>query len=127
MPFLFLRKQEILDLHSRLIEEFGGLRGLRDEAALESALNAPENLEHYEVADLATCAAAYAYHLSQAHAFVDGNKRAAAAASEIFIELNGSRLTATNEQIVRVFVEIAAGALSRQDVARFFQEWIAFT
>lgn len=57
----------------------------------------------------------------------NGNKRVAAAASEVFIELNGARLTATNEQIVSLFIGIAAGTLSRQDVARFLQEWIAFS
>ena len=123
MPFLFLREQEVLDLHYQLIEEFGGLHGLRDEGALESALTAAENLEYYKNADLATCAAAYAYHLSQAHAFVDGNKRVAAAASETFIELNGSHLTSTNEQIVTLLLDIAGGKLSRDDVVRCFQRW----
>jgi len=86
-----------------LIEEFGGSHGLRDEGALESALVAAENREYYENADLATCAATYAYHLTQTHAFIDGNKRIAAAVSEIFLELNGARLNTTNEQIVRLF------------------------
>lgn len=78
MPFLFPRKQEVLDIHARLIEEFGGSHGLRDEGVLESALAAAENRKHYENANLAACAATYAYHLTQAHAFVDGNKRVAA-------------------------------------------------
>lgn len=123
MPFLFPRKQEILDIHAQLIEAFGGTHGLRDEAALESALTAAENREYYENADLATCAATYAYHLSQAHAFLDGNKRIAAAASEIFLELNGARLNATDEQIVTIFLDIAAGKLSRDEVEEFFDHW----
>lgn len=120
MPFLFPRKPEILEIHARLIEEFGGSHGLRDEGALESALVAAENREYYEGADLATCAATYAYHLSQAHAFVDGNKRIAAAVSEIFLEINGARLNATNEQIVGLFLDIAAVKLSRDEVEQFF-------
>ena len=60
MPFLFPRKQDVLDIHARLAEEFGGGHGLRDEGALESALFAAENREYYENADLAACAAAYA-------------------------------------------------------------------
>lgn len=124
MPFLFPRKQEVLGIHARLIEEFGGGGGLRDEGALESALAAAENRVHYENAGLATCAATYAYHLSQAHAFVDGNKRIAAAVSEIFLEINGARLTATNEQIVRLFLDIAAGNLSRDEVERLFLKWV---
>lgn len=124
MPFLFPRKQEVLDIHARLIEEFGGSHGLRDEGALESALVAAENREYYENADLTTCAATYAYHLTQAHAFIDGNKRIAAAVSEIFIEINGARLNTTNEQIVRLFLDIAAGNLSRDEVERFFLQWV---
>ena len=120
MPFLFPRKREILDIHAQLIEVFGGAPGLRDEAALESALTAAENREYYQNADLAKCAATYAYHLSQAHAFMDGNKRVAAAVSEIFLELNGARLNADDEQIVTLFLRIAAGKLSRGEVEQFF-------
>ncbi len=123
MPFLFPRKHEVLDIHAQLIEAFGGVHRLRDEAALESALAAAENREYYESADLAVCAATYAYHLTQAHAFIDGNKRIGAAASEIFLELNGARLNATNEQIVTLFLEIAAGKLSRDEVEEFFKRW----
>ena len=123
MPFLFLRKEEIFDIHAQLIEAFGGTHGLRDEAALESALTAAENREYYENADLATCAATYAYHLTQAHAFMDGNKRIAAAVSESFVELNGARLKAADEQIVALFLDIAAGKLSRDEVEEFFDRW----
>ena len=125
MPLLFPRKQEVLDIQARLIETFGGVHGLRDEGALESALAAAENREYYENAGLATCAATYAYHLTQAHAFIDGNKRVAAAVSEIFLEINGARLNATNEQIIKLFLDIAASKLSRDEVERFFQQWTA--
>jgi death-on-curing protein len=106
-----------------LIEAFGGSHGLRDEGALESALVAAGNREYYENADLATCAATYAYHLAQAHAFVDGNKRIAAAVSEIFLEINGARLSMTNEQIIKLFLDIAAGVLSRDEVEQLFQQY----
>ena len=125
MPFLFPRKQEVLDIHARLIEAFGGIHGLRDEAALESALASAQNREYYESADLPTCAATYAYHLTQAHAFIDGNKRVAAAVSEIFLELTGVRLNATNKQIVSVFCDIAASKLSRDEVEECFKHWTA--
>ncbi len=126
MASLFLRKREVLGIHAGLIEVFGGIEGLRDEGALESALAAAENREHYENADLATCAATYAYHLSQAHAFVDGNKRVAAAVAEIFLEINGARLDATNEQVVTLFMGIAAGGLSRDEVTEFFKRRVVF-
>jgi death-on-curing protein len=127
LPFLFPRKQETLEIHARLIESFGGTHGLRDEGALESALVAAENREHYENANLATCAATYAYHLTQAHAFIDGNKRLAAAVSEIFLEVNGARLNVVNEQIISLFLDIAGGKLSRAEVEQFFKQWTVIT
>jgi len=87
---------------------------------LESALAAPEQRHFYENADLAICAATYAFHLSQAHAFVDGNKRLAAAVSEIFLEINGARLVLTNDRIVDLFLRIAAGELLRDQVDQVF-------
>jgi death-on-curing protein len=121
---IFLRKQEVIDIHAQLIIAFGGSKGLRDEGALESALAAPEQRAYYEGADLAICAATYAYHLTQAHAFVDGNKRVAAAVTEIFVELNGATLQATDEEIVQLFLSIAAKTASRADIERIFRQWI---
>ncbi len=120
MPFLFLRKQEVLDVQAKSIAAFGGIHGLRDKGALESALVAAENREYYENADLAICAATYAYHLSQAHAFVDGNKRVAAAVAEIFLEINSARLNATNDEVIRLFLNIAAGIMARHEVEQRF-------
>ena len=117
---VFLRKQEVLQIHAKLIKEFGGSHGLRDSGALESALTAAENRSHYADADVATCAATYAFHLSQAHAFVDGNKRIAAAVAEIFLDVNNAQLNATNDEIFSLFLRIAAGELSREEVERFF-------
>jgi death-on-curing protein len=121
---LVLSKQEVLDIHRKLIEQFGGFHGLRDEAALESALAAVENRAFYESAPLAVCAATYAYHLTQAHAFIDGNKRAAAAVSEVFLEINSAQLLASNEEIVTTFLDIAAGKLSREETDLFFAQRI---
>jgi death-on-curing protein len=98
----FPEKLDVLTVHARLIAETGGTGGLRDEALLESALIAVENPHYYEAADVVSCAATYAYHLSQAHAFLDGNKRVAAAITEAFLEANGYELTMTNEEVVRI-------------------------
>ncbi len=117
----FPRKLDVLTIHARLIAETGGSIGLRDEALLESALASAENRFRYEHADLVTCAATYAYHLAQAHAFVDGNKRIAAAITEIFIVSNGSQLTMSNAEIVHLFLKIAGGSLNRDEVERFLR------
>ena len=117
---LFPTIEEVLDLHKQAIEEFGGTHGLRDEAALESALMAAENRAYYENASLAICAATYAYHLSQAHAFIDGAKRIAAAVSELFLSINDARLELTNDEIVDLFLGIAASQITRDEVERIF-------
>jgi len=118
----FPDKLDALTIHARLIIETGGTAGLRDEGLLESALSAAENRHHYENADLVACAAAYAYHLTQAHAFVDGNKRIAAAITETFLESNGSRLMMIDEEIVQLFLNVASGLLSRDQVELLLRE-----
>jgi death-on-curing protein len=71
---------------------------------LESALVAVENRFFFcEQADVCTCGASYAHHLIQAHALLDGNKRVAAAITEIFIVMNGSRLEATDNELMTYF------------------------
>ena len=116
----------MLAIHAQAIEEFGGLHGVRDAGALEAALTAAENRAYYEQASLPTCAATYAYHLTQAHAFLDGNKRVAAAVAEVFLELNGAEPRTTNEEVVAVFLAIAAGQVSRQDVEQWFAQRVVF-
>lgn len=124
MGWVFLRQEEVLNIHARVIKRFGGSEGIRDEAALSSALIAVENRQYYENADLAACAATYAFHLTQAHAFVDGNKRVGAAVAEIFLEMNGVRLLATNEQIVNLFLGVAAGEVLREEIEEVFRSLI---
>jgi death-on-curing protein len=117
----FPDKLDVLTVHARLIEETGGSVGIRDVALLESALAAAVNRYNYEDADLVACAATYAYHLTQAHAFIDGNKRIAAAVAETFLESNGSQLAMTDKEIVRLFLGIAAGVISREEVERLLR------
>lgn len=121
---LFPRKDEVLEIHRKLIEQFGGLPGIRDEGALDSALLAAAHREHYEGADLATCAATYAYHLTRNHPFVDGKKRAGAAVSEIFVRLNGAQLAASNDEIVELFLRIAGGEAPREEVEQTLARWV---
>ena len=112
----FPDKFDVLAVHTRLIAETGGSTGIRDEGLLESALAAAENRFNYENADLVKCAATYAYHLTQAHAFVDGNKRVAAAITETFLVSNGRELLMDDDEVVRLFLDIAAGILTRDGV-----------
>ena len=120
---LFLHKDEVLEIHRNLLEQFGGLPGLRDEGLLDSALLAAVNRRHYEGADLPACAATYAFHLTRNHPFADGNKRVGAAVAEIFLRLNRAQLAATNDEIVALFLGIAAGTVPREEVERSFAGW----
>ena len=122
--FFFPDFDEILLIHEEIINATGGSEGLRDAGGLESALNAAANRYNYETDDLAKLAATYAYHLSQAHAFVDGNKRVAAVVSELFLKLNGAKLNADNDQIAKLFLDIADGKLTREETEEKFADWL---
>jgi death-on-curing protein len=119
---VFVGKDEALELHYDSIERFGGSHGLRDEGAFESALRAAENRHYYENANLTVCAATYAFHLCQAHAFVDGNKRIAAAVSILFLRRNSAEIIAAIEELIELFLKIAAGEMTREAVEQFFAE-----
>lgn len=118
----FPDKFDVLSVHATLIADSGGTSGLRDEGGFESALAAVENRYHYEGADAVSCAATYAYHLTQAHAFFDGNKRIGAAITEAFLETNGFELVMTNEELVDLFLAIAASKLTRDEVEQRLRE-----
>ncbi len=120
-----LSHEEALYIHDRTIREHGGTPGIRDEAALESALIAVLNRQLYEDATFIQCAATYAYHLSQAHAFLDGNKRIAALATEIFLALNGIALRTTNDELADLFLGIAASKVSREQIEQKLAQWSA--
>jgi death-on-curing protein len=120
----FVDKTSALIIQQKSVDRFGGIHGLRDEGALESAINAAENRFYYETEDIAKLAATYAFHLSQAHAFLDGNKRIAAAVAGVFLEINGFTLNASENEVIELFLDIAASKLSREDVEEKFAEWL---
>ena len=112
---------EVLSIHQIIVAETGGQRGLRDQGLLESALKAAEHRHYYEQADAIACAATYAYHLCMAHAFIDGNKRIAAAVSETFLQVNGWQLDLDNAALVDMFLKIADGVLLRDAIEDAFR------
>ena len=91
----YLTVAEVLAMHADQIERYGGSRGVRDPGLLEAALFRPQT-GYY--ADLIEEAAALWESLAQNHAFVDGNKRVAFAATYTFLAINGTRMTATAEE-----------------------------
>lgn len=101
--------------------EHGGRAGLRDDNLLESAIEHPRSLWHYDhVTDLASLAGALGYGLTRRHAFVDGNKRIGFVAMAVFLDLNGHQLIAEEPDVIDTMRAVAAGDWSEAELA----EWI---
>ena len=110
-------------MHSLQITHFGGATGIRDEGLLESALARAQNIAMYadSAPSLARLAAAYGAGIVRNHPFVDGNKRTGLMASFVFIERNGSRVTASQEEAYVAFYDLAAGNLSEDGLAQWLE------
>jgi len=111
-----------LAIHDRQLAEHGGGNSVRDEALLDSALARPQQRHAYgdPPPDLADLAASLAYGLARNHPFVDGNKRTAAVACEVFIRLNGARLHAEDVDLYPQYIGLADGTLDEAA----FADWL---
>ena len=107
-------------VHDEQLLEHGGAAGVRDDGLFESALARPEHLAHYGTPDLAELAAAYGYGLARNHPFIDGNKRTAFVAVELFLELNGASLVADDASCVLTMLALASGTLDEAA----FASWV---
>ena len=125
-PPVFLSVEDVLAIHARMVEEFGGDATVRDHGLLESAVMMPTARfgGKWLHPDLATMAAAYLFHLCKNHPFVDGNKRTALAAAETFLLLNARRLVATDDEVYDLTVGVASGTVAKDRVATFFQRQV---
>lgn len=110
-------------MHHSLIENYGGIEGLREPGLLDSALAMPPATFNGEFlhADLVAMAAAYLYHIVRNHPFLDGNKRTGAAAAIIFLTLNDWEVEADEDGLVELTLAVAQGAADKQAIAAFFQ------
>lgn len=110
-------------LHARQIIEHGGADGIRDLGMLESALDRPKNKWYYdESATVHDLAAAYAYGIAMNHPFVDGNKRTAFLAMDVFLKAHGFDLTASLADRYTTFLRLAAGELSEEELAAWLRD-----
>jgi death-on-curing protein len=110
----------LIAIHDMQLAEHGGGAGLRDGNLLESALAKPENLAAYGEPDAAALAAAYGYGISRNHAFIDGNKRTALVATELFLQLNGWRLVVDDADCVLTMLAVATGDITEDA----FADWL---
>ena len=118
----WLTREIVVVLHGELIAEHGGASGLRDEAALESALARPQQKHHYEPSEIVALAASYAFGLCSNHPFVDGNKRVALASLDVFLRINAWALTATEVDAVATILELASGTLTEEALVDWVRE-----
>jgi death-on-curing protein len=119
---IWITKEQVLFLHSELIQATGGLDGLRDDNLLQSALLSP--LQTYDGVELFPSlidkAARLACGLTQNHPFIDGNKRIGAHAMLVILTLNGISLDYTQKELSDIFMQLAQGKIAFEGL----RDWI---
>lgn len=119
---VWINKSEALALHNRLLALDGGAEGVRDEGLLESALARPMHIQACsDSPSIVQMSAAYMAGIVRNHPFVDGNKRTGFVVGVLFLELNGYRFGATEEEATQVVLNLAAGKLDDAALAH----WLA--
>lgn len=108
-------------LHLEQLAEHGGASGVRDEGLFHSAMARPLNLAAYGEPDAAALAASYAFGLARNHPFIDGNKRTALVVSLLFLAKNGFCVTASDAEMLAIFLDLAAGLVSEEEMADWFR------
>ncbi|MCI8912183.1 MAG: type II toxin-antitoxin system death-on-curing family toxin [Clostridia bacterium] len=123
---IWLTKEQVISLHTKLIEKTGGTDGIRDDGLLDAALHAPfhtfETNELYR--SLCDKAARLAYGLTQNHPFVDGNKRIGAHALLVVLTLNGVIMRYNQQELVDLFLGIASGKVDFEELKKWVVEHV---
>jgi death-on-curing protein len=111
-------------IHDSQLAEHGGLDGIRDEGALESALDRPKNQIAYGNPDIAALAACYMASLARSHSYVDGNKRTAWVTGRVFLADNGYTLNIERRDAVVWMLNVTTGTVSEDQFAEFLRQRI---
>lgn len=121
---IVLSKEQILFMHQQLIDETGGLDGVRDEALLDSAINAP--FQKFDGKDLFPTvqqkAARLCYGIIKNHAFIDGNKRIGTHTMLVFLALNGIEIDYTQKELYQIILDLASGKLELDSLTHWIIE-----
>lgn len=115
--WIWLLPEVLRAAHEEQLAEHGGASGMRDEDLFESALARPQELAPYGAPNLPALAAAYAVGLATNHPFVDGNKRTAFVAVELFLALNGVELAADDAACLITMLAVASSEMSEEALA----------
>ena len=109
---IWVDERDVIAIHDRLLEQHGGVPGLRDRGLLESALARPrQNYSYADSVDIVDMAALYTVAIVQNHPSVDGNKRAGIVAGILFLEMNGFDFGASEADVIGAVLALAAGDL----------------
>lgn len=117
----FLSVEDVLELHDLSLERYGGLAGVRDQNGFESAVQQPMNTYFYGQGDLFDIGAAYAFHIAEAQAFLDGNKRTGVLAALSFFDINGVQVSIDDLEFYRLVIEIAERRCDKVRLAAFLR------
>ena len=119
----FLELDEVLQLHRHQIRTYGGRPGVRDVSLLQSALEMPRSTfgGQFLHDDLFSMAAAYQFHITQNHPFIDGNKRVGLAATLLFLSYNGLKLSANEDALTELVLGVAEGKVEKAEIAEFLR------
>ncbi len=119
---VWIDARDALMLHARLLALHGGAAGVRDDGLLQSALaRAQQHYAYADTLDLIEMATAYTAGIVRNHPFVDGNKRTGFVVGILFLELNGYRFTATQENAAQAVIALAAGTLDEAGYTSFLR------
>jgi death-on-curing protein len=116
---------DVFAIHLERLAEHGGLEGIRDQAAIESALARPQNIVAYGDPDAADLAAAYVYGIAKNHGFADGNKRTSFVTAMVFLGINGFEPDIPIEDVVHTINSVASSEISEEQLADWFRSHIA--
>lgn len=108
-------------VHAEQLKLHGGAPGLRDEGI--SALGRPQQKYNYGVTDIFELAAAYLFGVAKNHPFVDGNKRTAFVATDLFLYFNGYSLEAEAFDVIAFVLAVAAGEIDEDGATRFLRDF----
>lgn len=120
-PWKWIGTDIVLAIHDELLVAYGGVDGIRDRGGLESALARPLNLTVYTTPDIADLAAIYAVGISQAQAFIEGNKRTAWTVARTFLALNGYDLECGKVEAIIVMMRIAKNEIGATEFAKWLR------
>lgn len=119
---IWIEERDTLTIHNRLLALHGGAPGVRDHALLLSALARPQqHLAYGNDVDMISLSATYTAGIVGNHPFIDGNKRTGFVVGVLFLELNGYRFTATEEDAAQAVLSLAAGTLDEEGFLRFLR------